>query len=90
MLIFGVRWPLSSVHSIGRIVNLRIDSARDTLLFARSTASCTSSRTFGFFAASASDMSVGRPLFASHVGSISGSRVTRAAMKGFWSPTTTT
>ena len=30
MLIFGVRCPLASVNSVARIVNLRIDSARET------------------------------------------------------------
>ena len=35
-------------------------------------------------------MSLGRLLLPSHVGSISLSRVTRAEMNGFWSPTTTT
>jgi hypothetical protein len=34
----GVSWPPSSVHSPGRIVNFRIDSAFETALFASSTA----------------------------------------------------
>lgn len=72
------------------MVNLRTDSARDTALLARSIARCTSSRTAAFVLASASDISAGSPLFASQVGSISGSRVTRAEMNGFLSPSTTT
>ena len=36
MLIFGVRCPLASVSSVVRIVNLRIDSARETFSFAAS------------------------------------------------------
>ena len=46
--------------------------------------------TAGFTDASASVMSLSSPLLASQVGSISVSRVTRAAMNGFWSPTTIT
>ena len=71
-------------------ISLSFDNAVVNHVTCTSVKCCTSSRTLGFAAASFSDMSPGRPLLASHVGSISGSRVISAAMNGFWSPTTTT
>ena len=83
MLSFGVRCPLASVSSVVRIVNLRIDSARDTVSLAASIARCTSASTAAFGAASSSDMPASSPLLLSHTGSISGSSVMSAEMKGF-------
>ncbi len=67
-----------------------MDSARDTWVFARSTAFWTSATTFSFVQASASDMSGDWPWLFSQAGSISRSRLTSAAMNGFCSPTTIT
>ena len=69
---------------------MRIDSARDTVALAASTARCNSASTFGCVAACANGMFGSSPLLFSQTGSISGSRAMSAPMNGFWSPTTIT
>ena len=51
--IFAVNWPPAMVKSIGRILNLRIDSALLTDLFASSTAVCITAINAESFARSA-------------------------------------
>ena len=71
---------------------MRIDSARDTDLFARSIGASAPRRAPPLFVARLGEGHVLRQVrcFRATSGSISGSSVTSAAMKGFWSPTTTT
>ena len=77
------------VRSVSRIRYLRTDSARDTALFAFSTALSSDARTSASLLASASVIS-GLPCAASQPGTPSGSSVMSAPMNGRWSPTTTT
>ena len=71
------------MNSIGSTTNLRTDSARDTFVLAASIARWISASTAGFVAAPSRESPRSSPLFSSHVGSISGSRVMSAEMKGF-------
>ncbi len=90
MLSFGVRCPAASVSSTGSTTHFRMDSARDTVALAASTARCTSASTAGFCDACSSVIAESWPLFASQTLSISGSSVMSAEMKGRRSPATTT
>ncbi len=83
----GVSWPPSSVHSSGSTTNLRIDSALETALLASSTAWSISARRSA--SSSSASRSPDLPCRSAQPGSASRSRVTRAPMKGWPSPTTT-
>ena len=85
----GVSRPLETVKSVGRIVKVRIDSARETASLARATARSRASR-MRWSPAAWTGLRFSIPWEDSHRGSISASRVMSAPMHGRLSPTTST